>query len=104
MSDEIVIVNLRDSLQRKFTMTLLYLQLMKNMKQLATVALIGIKSLGTTGLYLGLAAAFLWLVHMVTAPIGGIVFFSAIFTVALAGFACAVVLFHMMARLSRCFK
>lgn len=85
-------------------MTLLYLQLMRNMKQLATVARIGIKSLGITGIYAGLAAAFLWVVHIVTVPIGGIVFFSAIFTVALAGFSCAVVLFHVMAKLSRCFK
>jgi hypothetical protein len=74
-------------------MTLLLTQLMKSMKQLTAVA--------SLGLYLIPAAAFLWLVDTVTAPVGGIVFFSAIFTVALAGFASAVVLFHLLARITR---
>ncbi len=71
-------------------MTLLFTQLMKNMKQLTAVA--------SLGLYLIPAAGFLWLIDFVTAPMGGIVFFSAVFTVALAGFASAVVLFHLLGR------
>lgn len=73
-------------------MILFYTQLMKSMKHLAAVAWIGI--------YLIPAAGFLWLVHILTAPVGGIVFFSAIFTVALVGFSTAVLVFHLIAKLA----
>lgn len=81
-------------------MVLLYTQLMKSMRHLATATFIGIKGLSMLCLYLLLAAGFLWLINILTMPVGGIVFFSAIFTTALAGFACAVVLFHALNKLS----
>ncbi len=82
-------------------MTLLYTQLMKGMKQFIGT---GVKALGVSSLYILLAVSFLGLIHFLTAPMGGIVFFSAIFTVALVGFSCAVVLFHLISKVSACFK
>ncbi|MFA6036519.1 MAG: hypothetical protein WC748_00185 [Legionellales bacterium] len=72
----------------------LNIQMIKSMKQFAAITLTGLKALV-------LAAACLWLVNIITAPIGGIVIFSAIFTVGLAGFGSAVLVFHLLAKLSR---
>lgn len=73
---------------------ILQIEMMKNMKQFANIGLTVIKSLAV-------AVSFLWLVDIVTAPIGGILIFSAIFTVGLAGFGAAVLLFHLLAKVSR---
>jgi hypothetical protein len=80
-------------------MTLLQTQLMKNMKQITLFSATGLKSLCMMSLYGVSAAAFLWLIHMVTAPMGGIVLFSSVFIAAIAGFAAAVTLYHAATKL-----
>lgn len=72
----------------------LYIEMIRSMKQFAAITLMGLKTLV-------LAAGFLWLVDIITAPIGGIVIFSAIFTVGLAGFGAAILVFHLLAKFSR---
>jgi hypothetical protein len=66
----------------------------KSMKQLAAISFTVLKGLI-------LIAAFLCLADITTAPIGGIIFFSAIFTVGLAGFGSAILVFHLLAKVSR---
>ncbi|HLF66404.1 MAG TPA: hypothetical protein VI522_02185 [Gammaproteobacteria bacterium] len=85
-------------------MTSLNIQLMKTMKQFAVLTGISARALASVGMYAVLGAITLWLIHVLTAPMGGIVMFSAIFTTALGGFACAVVLFHIGFRLMRWLK
>ncbi len=80
-------------------MTHLNIQLMKTMKQFAVITGISARALAITGMYAGLGAITLWIIHVLTASMGGIVLFSTIFTTALGGFACAVVLFHVVFRL-----
>lgn len=50
---------------------------------------------------LALAAIIILLIETTTASIGGIVLFSAIFSMALAGFGSAVLVFHLLAKCSR---
>lgn len=73
---------------------ILRIHTMKNMKQFTSLSFTVIKSLV-------LAAGFLWLIDSVTAPIGGIAIFSAIFAMGLAGFGAAVLVFHLLAKVSR---
>lgn len=80
-------------------MTLMQMQLTKYMKHMTIFSKTSMKSLGMKGLYAIAAAACLWLLHIVTAPVGGIVLFSAVFTAGFAGFICAVALFHLVTKL-----
>lgn len=68
------------------------------MKQLAMGALVNMKYVGMIGLFLLPAAAFLWLVDLISMPIGGLALFSAIFMAAVSGFACAVVVFYLASK------